>query len=361
MTPPGRLTGKRVLITGASSGIGLVAARLFADEGARLALLARGREALEQSARDMRLDGIVLPVDVTDRHAVDDAIHEAVAQLGGLDILVANAAAGAFGHFLEVDPDDFDRAVDITFRGAVNVVRAALPHLRESRGTIVATASLLSRVPMPSWSSYSAAKHALRGFFNSIRVEEREQRSGVRIAMVHPGVVDTPFWAYATSATGRKPRVPPEAYTAHIVARALVESAVKPRREVVLGGGTLLFDKTFLVSRGLAERLLVVFDRWLRSGEERAPHPGSLWRSTERPQVGAGVPARHSMLASLQLSGAMQTHRAALRKLLLQMASVVRKAFELRHTLRGPVPEQRQPDEAAESTRTARPRERAST
>jgi NAD(P)-dependent dehydrogenase (short-subunit alcohol dehydrogenase family) len=204
----------------------------------------------------------VLAVDLTDRAAVAEAVSAAVARLGGLDVLVSNAVTGAFGHLLEVDADDFDRAVNITFGGAVNVIRAALPHLRDSRGTIIATVSLLCRVPMPSWSSYVAAKHALRGFLNSLRVEEREQRGGVRIAMVHAGIVDTPFWSYASSGTGRKPRVVPDAYSARVVARALVDCAARPRPEVVLGGGTLLLDRTYLVARGFAERVLAqVSDR----------------------------------------------------------------------------------------------------
>ncbi len=89
--------------------------------------------------------------------------------LGGLDVVVSNAAAAVFGHVLEVDPEDFDRAVDVTFTGAVNVIRAALPQLRESQGVVVATGSLMSRAPLPTWASYAAAKHALRGFLNRLR------------------------------------------------------------------------------------------------------------------------------------------------------------------------------------------------
>ena len=340
MTPPGRLQGRRVLITGASSGIGLEAARLFAAEGARLALLARGEDALEQATRDLRLDAVVLPVDLTDRTAVEEAVERAVAWLEGLDVVVSNAAAGAFGHFLELDSDDFDRALDITFGGAVNVIRAALPHLRASRGVIVATLSLLSRVPMPSWTAYVAAKHALRGFLNSLRVEEREQRSGVRIAMVHPGIVDTPFWAYASSATGRKPHVVPDAYAARVVAAALVESVVKPRREVLLGGATLAFDRTFLLARGTAERMLVVFDRWLHCGDERAPGPGALWQARERPQIGAGIPARDSVLAAVGDGGPRRRLGAAVR-LLAHLGASARKAVRLWPALRRPLREQR--------------------
>jgi NAD(P)-dependent dehydrogenase (short-subunit alcohol dehydrogenase family) len=343
-----------VLITGASSGIGLEAARLFAAEGARLALLARGEDALEEVARSVAADAVVLPADVTDRAAVDEAVSAAVARLGGLDVLVSNAAVGAFGHLLEVDPDDFDRAVDVTFGGAVNVTRAALPHLRASRGVIVATVSLLGRVPMPSWSPYVAAKHALRGFLNSLRVEEREQRSGVRIAMVHPGIVDTPFWSYASSATGRKPRVIPEAYSAHVIARALVDCAVRPRPEVVIGGATRVFDRTFLLARGVAERALVVFDRWLHSGGETAASPGALWQPTGKPQVGAGIPARDSVAAA---SGA-RARVAAVGALLRHFGVVALKAAGRRRELRRPLAERRGP---ARAGRPAGPGERAST
>lgn len=357
MTPRGRLDGKRVLITGASSGIGLEAARLFAAEGARLALLARGKDALEQAARELQLDAVVLPVDLTDRAAVEEAVKRAVAWLGGLDVVVSNAAAGAFGHFLESEPDDFDRAMDITFGGAVNAIRATLPHLRASRGVIVATLSLLSRVPMPSWSSYVAAKHALRGFLNSLRIEEHEQRSGVRISMVHPGIVDTPFWSYALSATGRKPRVVPDAYAAHVVAAALVQSAVRPRREVLLGGGTLAFDRTFLLARGAAERMLVVFDRWLHSGERRAAHPGALWQATERPQLGAGIPARDSVLTLSGQRGTRRRLRAAVR-LVRHLRTSARKAVELRPALGRPLRERRR---SARAGKAAAPYESAST
>lgn len=337
MPASGRLNGKRVLITGASSGIGLAAARMFAAEGARLALLSRGGEALEQAVREPHLDALLLSADVTDRAAVEAAVERAAAQLGGLDVLVSNAAAGAFGHFLEVDAESFDRSVDVTFGGAVNVIRAALPHLRASRGTIVATGSLVARVPMPTWSSYSAAKHALRGFLGALRIEEREQRTGVRVAMVHPGVIDTPFWAHAASATGRRPRVPPDTHDATVVARALVQSAARPRPELVLGGVTALGDKGFLLARPLTERLLVFLDRWLRSGHVPASDPGTLWCPLERSQVSAAIPSRASLFAPAQrgAGGGPASHARRLPR----VGAVARRSVELFGSLRRPLPE----------------------
>src|SRR3954454_16905158 len=253
-----RLSGSRVLITGASSGVGRAEARLISAEGARLALIERSGDALRALVAEHGLDAVVLECDLGDREATERAVQEAVLQLGGLDVVVSNAGVAVFGHALEVHPDDFDRTMDVTFRGAVSLIREALPHLRESRGTIVATGSLMAKLPLPTWSAYAASKHALRGFLNSLRIEEVEQGSGVRVCMVHPGPIDTPLFSQASTGTGLRPRVPPDAYHPEVIAQALVECGVRRRSgEVVLGGETKLVDLLFWYARPVAERVLV--------------------------------------------------------------------------------------------------------
>ena len=292
-----RLRGKRVLLTGATSGIGLAAVERFAAAGADLALLARGEAALAEAAAVAREHGRavhVFPVDLGDRAAAEAAVAGAVAALGGLDVLVSNAGAVAFGHFLEVPPDDFDRTVQVTFTGAVNVIRAALPELRATRGTLVATSSIMARMPLPAFSSYTAAKHALRGFLNAVQVEEREQRTGVRVALVAPGPTDTPIYARATSATGRAPAILPDAYHADEVAAVLVESAARPRRERIVGGESRLVDLGYRTARPVVELLLVHVDRWFRTGTAPSAAPGALWASIDRARVGGGLPGRAS-------------------------------------------------------------------
>jgi NAD(P)-dependent dehydrogenase (short-subunit alcohol dehydrogenase family) len=270
-------------------------------------------------------------------------VREAVAGLGGLDVVVSNAAAAVFGHVSEVHPDDFDRTVAVTFTGAVNVVRAALPHLRASRGTIVATGSLMARVPLPTWSSYSAAKHALRGFLNSLAIEEREQRTGVRVAMVHPGPIDTPLFAQASSATGLRPRVAPDAYGADVVARALVEVVVRPRPEVVLGGETRLIDLAFSTVRPAAEAVLLGVDRWYRNGEDDAKRPGSLWVAPVDPQASGGIPARDSLLAWTQLGRRMLPSPATPLRLARHLLTAANRGVRMASELTRPVPEQPPP------------------
>ena len=330
-------------MTGASSGVGLETTRLLAAEGARLAILARGGEALRTVAAEHAPGAVVLAVDITDRAAVEDAVATAAAELGGLDVVVSNAASTVFGHVLEVHPDDFDRTVAVTFGGAVNVIRAALPHLRASRGAVVATGSLMARVPLPTWSSYCAAKHALRGFLNSLAIEEREQRTGVRVAMVHPGPIDTPLFAQASSATGRKPRVAPDAYGADVVARALVEVVVRPRPEVVLGGETRLLDLAFAAVRPAAETVLLGIDRWYRSGTEDAPLPGSLWEAPVLGQASGGIPARDSLLAPLQLGRRLLPSPATPLRLARHLATAAGRGARLARELAHPVPERPRP------------------
>src|SRR4051794_26280371 len=291
------LRGKRVLVTGASSGVGLATAERLAREGVALVLIARGETALAEAVARAQEHGAVVhavAADLADHEAASAAVERAIVLLGGLDAVVSNAGAVAFGHFLEVEPADFDRTLAVTFGGAGNVFRAALPALRESRGTIVAVSSMMARMPLPAFSSYAASKHALRGFLNTLSVEEREQRTGVRIAMIDPGPLDTPIYGRATSATGRRPRRLHDAYHPDEIARAVMRALRKPQRERVVGGQSKLTTWLYLAVPAAGERVLVLVDRWYRTGTEPAPSPGSLWTGNDPARRGAGPPARRS-------------------------------------------------------------------
>ena len=345
-----RLEGRRVLITGASSGVGAAAVARFAQEGARLALLSRSEQALREVATLHAPGALIVPADLSDRDATQAAVERVCSELGGLDVLVSNHASAVFGHLLEVHPDDSDRTVAVTFGGAVNVIRSALPELRRSQGTIVATGSLMSRVPLPTWSAYTAAKHALRGFLNTLSIEEREQGSGVQIAMVHPGPIDTPLFAQSSSATGLKPRIPPDAYSADTVARALVEVAVKPHDEVVLGGETRIMDIMFRVARPVAETMLLVIDRWYRSGDEEAMKPGSLWDAPAPTQERGGIPSRESLIAPLQLGRRMLPDPRTPFRLLRNLGMAGVRAGQLATTLTRVTPEAQPPPASLRAT-----------
>jgi NAD(P)-dependent dehydrogenase (short-subunit alcohol dehydrogenase family) len=134
---PSSLDGRRIVLTGASSGIGLATARALARQGARLALIARSPEGLERAAQAVAEAGSTAEVfvaDVTDRGALEDAVAAAADRLGGIDVLIPNAAALAYGAFDELSAEDFERSHDVTFRGVINTVRAGLPELERSGG-----------------------------------------------------------------------------------------------------------------------------------------------------------------------------------------------------------------------------------
>jgi len=301
------LTGKRVLITGASSGIGAAAAVAFARAGADLVLLARRREGLEVAARAARAFGgavHVVPADVSERPAIEAAVEEAVERLGGLDLLVSNAAAMVYGPFDAVVPEEFERTLEITFMGAVNVIRAALPHLERSHGDIVVTGSIMGKVPLPTLASYAAAKHALRGFLGSLRVELRGKGSPVTISVVNPGAVDTPLWDHLSAAGPLQVRNPPDLYSAQTMARALVAVAIRPRPEFTVGGEARIVELGWAFARPIANLVLTVVARFYSSGKRPAPPVGLLRGPVGEGRAEGGRHGRPSLWAWLRLGSA---------------------------------------------------------
>lgn len=282
---PGR---RRVLITGASSGVGRAAAEAFAEAGYDVAVLARSEEGLEAAAAAAREHGaatLVLPADVSEPDALQAAVDRIEAEWGGLDALVLNAAITIFGPFTEVSAEDFERVIDVTFLGAVNVTRAALPSLIRSQGTIVATGSLNSRVPLPAWSSYAAAKHAERGFLNTLAIEMRAEQTGVRVAQLHPGPINTPVWEQTKSATGFLPRRPPDGYPPEQVAEGLVNLVEHPRNEVLFGAEAIAVDRLWSVARGAGDLVLGAVYHYFMSGHRPAQRDVDALREA----VGKGI------------------------------------------------------------------------
>lgn len=296
------LRDKVVLITGASSGVGAAAAEAFACEGAHVALLARSRPGLETVARRARGYGVralVLEADVTDRPAVEAAVRRTVAELGRLDVLVSNAAAMVFGRFERVAPEDFDRTIDVTFLGAVNVIRAALPELAQRRGAIVAVGSTMASVPLPTFSSYTAAKYALRGFLETLRLELHAAGDPVSVSLVNPGPIDTPLWERTTSATGRRAAKPPDAYSPESVAKVLVDAARHRRREATVGLEGRLMELGWRYARPLAEPFLGLVSRLYSSGRDPMPDRGTLWEPQGTGETRDGMHGRPSVTAAV--------------------------------------------------------------
>ncbi|MES2137887.1 MAG: SDR family oxidoreductase [Pseudomonadota bacterium] len=228
-----------VVITGASAGIGRATACEFAKRGCSVALLARGQEGLKAAAREVEQLGgtpLVIPTDVADCAAVERAADEVVSSFGGIDIWVNNAFAGIFSRFMDMGLDEFRRVVDVTFLGQVHGTRAALKHMIPAdRGTIVLVGSALAYRGIPLQSAYCAAKHAVQGFQDSLRVELLAADSKVRLTMVQLPGVNTPQFDWIRAHTKGTPRPVGAIYQPEVAARAIWKAAHSSRKQWIVG------------------------------------------------------------------------------------------------------------------------------
>jgi len=218
-----------VIITGASMGIGRALALAWADEKATLILSARGREALDQVAAEVAARGaraVVVPGDVTqEEHRVDLIRHAALH--GGIDVLVNNAGRGFYAPATRIDIDKLRELFELNVLAPLRLVQLAAPHLERSRGTVVMMSSVAGVVAAPKYAAYAASKFALEAIAMSLRSELAE--AGVRVVVIRPGPVDTPFRAHATRAEGMVgyDAPDPKAQSADVVARKTVRAVLR--------------------------------------------------------------------------------------------------------------------------------------
>jgi NAD(P)-dependent dehydrogenase (short-subunit alcohol dehydrogenase family) len=233
-----------VVITGASAGVGRAVAQRFARDGAKIALIARGRGKLESTAREVEELGgeaLILPCDVSDPEAVDAAAEQAEAHFGPIDIWVNVAFAGVMARFMDITPEDYKRVTEVTYLGQINGARAALKRMiPRDRGHIVLTGSALAYRGIPLQSAYCGSKHAIQGFQDSIRAELYHAKSSVHVAMVQlPGVNTPEFnWMRTNMPMKLKPASPP--YQPEVAAHALHWAAHHRRKQVMVGASTVL-------------------------------------------------------------------------------------------------------------------------
>jgi NAD(P)-dependent dehydrogenase (short-subunit alcohol dehydrogenase family) len=228
-----------VLVTGASSGIGRLTARRFAEKGAVVVLVARGRESLEAAAAEVRAagaaDAVVWPADVTDADAVQSVVDGVVARFGRIDVVVHSAQVMAYGRVEDVPAPVYDRVVDTALHGTANVARSVLPLFRrQEEGHLIVVSSLLAQVATPLMGSYIAAKWGQLGLVRSLQQEVRDV-PGIAVSAVACGGVSTPIYYQAASYIGSTGRPPPPVYSPERVARRILGVVARPRRYVHAG------------------------------------------------------------------------------------------------------------------------------
>jgi short-subunit dehydrogenase len=234
---------QRVVITGASAGVGRAIAREYARRGARLALLARGEAGLAAAARDCRelgaTDVRTYHVDVADAGAVQRAADDMVHHHGGLDVWINDAMVSVFAPAWEITAAEFRRVTEVNYLGTVHGTLAALRHMRaDGRGTIVQVGSALAYRGIPLQSAYCASKHAVQGFNDSLRAELLHDCPGVKLSMVQLPAVNTPQFSWVRTRLPRHPQPVPPIFAPEVAARAVVWAADKGPRELNVGGPT---------------------------------------------------------------------------------------------------------------------------
>lgn len=228
-----------IVITGASSGIGLATAEAAAEKGAKLVLTARSERTLEEVAALVNESGgeaIAVAADVGDRSQVERVAAAAIERFGRIDTWVNDAGVSIYGRLDEVTEEDSRRLFDTNFWGVVNGSLAALPHLLAQGGALINVGSEVSDAVVALQGMYTASKHAVKGFTDALRVElEDMDHANIVVTLIQPTAVDTPFPQHARNYMPREPKLPTPLIDPASVAAAILDAAEDPTRERKVG------------------------------------------------------------------------------------------------------------------------------
>jgi len=254
------LHGKVVVVTGASSGVGRAIARAAGGRGACVALMARGIDGLEASAREVEQAGgksLVVSLDLADPGAVDAATEQVVSTWGRIDAWVNNAMVSVFAPICEMTPEEYRRVLEVNFLGTVHGTLTALKYMRpHDRGVIVQIGSALAYRSIPLQSAYCASKAAVRGFTDSLRCELLHERSGIKVTMLQLPAVNTPQFDVVRNKLGKHARPVPPTYQPEVIARAVLYAIEHPAREMWIGWTTIKAIVGQRLVPGLLDRYL---------------------------------------------------------------------------------------------------------
>ncbi|CAA9372447.1 MAG: Esterase/lipase [uncultured Gemmatimonadetes bacterium] len=260
-----------IVITGSDSGIGLATARAAAERGACVVLNSRNEPALERIAEELRAEGAQVAWhagDVADEAEMRVLAQVAVNAFGRIDTWVNNAGVSIYGEIERTPVDDVRRLFETNYFGLVNGSLAALPHLRRDGGALINVGSVVSGVSIALQGHYSASKHAVKGFTDALRQELEHDGAPVAVTLIRPAGIDTPYTEHARNyMEDAEPMLPPPVYAPEVVARAILDCAVRPQREVLVGGAARQME----MMEGASSR---AFDAYVESvvwDQQRAP------------------------------------------------------------------------------------------
>ncbi len=281
---PRPLRDQVMVITGASSGIGRATAELAAERGATVVLSARDRDALEVALGAIRARGgraMAVEADVTQVEQIEALAVRVLQEFGGIDTWVNNAGLSIYGRLDEVPLDDQRALFDVNYWGLVAGSLTAARAMAQNGGVIINVGSVVSDRAIPLQGAYCASKHAVKAFTDTLRMEIDEAGLPIAVSLVKPASIDTPFFEHARTYMDADPRPTPPVYAAGEVARVIVRCAVRPVRDVAVGGAS----RVMAVGGALAPRLTDLYmERTMFAGQQREPRPRPETGNLEVPQ-----------------------------------------------------------------------------
>jgi NAD(P)-dependent dehydrogenase (short-subunit alcohol dehydrogenase family) len=253
-------SNKTVVVTGASAGVGRAIALRFGAAGARLGLIARDAEALREVKTEIDRAGgtaLVAAADVADAEAVRAAADDIERRLGPIELWINDAMVTVFAPVWEITPAEFRRVTEVTYLGVVHGTMAALRHMRQrNHGTIIQIGSALAYRGIPLQAAYCGAKHAIRGFTDSLRTELLHGRSAINIVTMELPAVNTPQFNWARTHMRQRPRPVPPVVQPEVIAKAVFRAALHPKREYWIGWTTIKVILANMLVPGLLDRYL---------------------------------------------------------------------------------------------------------
>lgn len=257
------LNQQTIVITGASSGIGLATARRAARTGAAVVLCARNEDALRETVDAISAAGgraAYCVADVADYHYPEKVGDVAEREFGGFDTWVNNAAAALYGNLETIGEAEHRRVFDVGYFGTVAGSLYAARKLRErSGGAVINLGSVLSERAIPLQGTYAAMKHAVLGFAEALRMELERDGAGVSVTLIKPNSIDTPYPEHARNKMGKPAALPPVMYDPELVARAICFAAETPRRELLVGGVGAMITGLGSLMPGLTDKVMEQF------------------------------------------------------------------------------------------------------
>lgn len=315
-----KLRDQTIVITGASSGIGLVTARLAVKRGARVVLNARNEDALRRIVDEINAAGGNASYVTGDVGRLEDVrrISEgAIDQFGGFDTWVNNAGVSIYGAVLDQTLEDHRRLFETNYWGVVHGSMVACEHLRKRGGALINVGSTLSDRAIPVQGTYCASKHAMKGYTDALRMELAKEDSPISVTLIKPCAIDTPYIQHAKSLLPQEPLNPPPVYSPEAVANAILHCAEHSERDVFIGAGGMALSKVSHHAAGITDKWMeaTMFDLQKSNeprptgrgdslhapgedGRERGGYPGHVAESSVYTQA-----SLHPLLAGALIAG----------------------------------------------------------